>query len=280
MYVEICGSDAADAETVVLSAGLGGSAGYWTPQLDALSASYRVVLYDHFGTGRSPGNVPAGYSIGVMANELLAELDRHGVEKVHFVGHALGGLVGMELQRLIPSRVRSLVLMNAWGEPNPHTARCFSVRRKLLEHAGPAAYVEAQALFLYPPTWIAVNDQRLKAEELHALERFPPVANMQRRIDALLAYNPGRDVLEAIEAPTLLIANRDDMLIPWTCSQALAEVLPQAELVIMEHGGHASSVTESEAINSMLVAFLGRMHGEPGRQALDRRANHAQKENV
>ena len=68
----------ANAETVVLSAGLGGSGQYWAPQLPALKERYRVLVYDHFGTGRSRGQVPEYYTMADMAAELEATLDDAG----------------------------------------------------------------------------------------------------------------------------------------------------------------------------------------------------------
>src|SRR5882757_2971981 len=70
MAFDVHESDRPGAETVLLSAGLGGAAGYWTPQLAALRARYRVVTYDQDGTGRKRSTeLPAGYSIADMADE-------------------------------------------------------------------------------------------------------------------------------------------------------------------------------------------------------------------
>lgn len=89
----------ADGETVVLSAGLGGSGHYWESQLPALRERYRVLVYDHFGTGRSGGEIPEYYTVADMADELEAMLVTADAGRVHLVGHALGGLIGIELAR-------------------------------------------------------------------------------------------------------------------------------------------------------------------------------------
>ncbi|WP_022962157.1 pyrimidine utilization protein D [Halopseudomonas pelagia] len=256
MHIEIHGRCDAAAPTLVFSSGLGGTAQFWTPQLAALVDDYRVVLYDQMGTGRSPAVLPDDYSIAAMASELRELLAAKGIDEYHLIGHALGGLIGLELALQKAPGLRSLTLMNAWAVASPHTARCFSVRKQLLVAAGPAAYVEAQALFLYPPSWIAEHITQLEAEDRGHVEGFPPTANLLRRIAALLAFKPGSEALAGIRQPTLLIANRDDMLVPWTCSQQLQEQLANAQLECFEYGGHASSVTCPETINTTLKRFL------------------------
>lgn len=258
MYHEILGSQDPAAPTVVLSSGLGGSARFWGPQLAVLSERYRVIVYDQLGSGRSPATLMDDYSIGDMARELLTLLDRLEVQRCHFVGHALGGLVGLELALQRPSLLLSQVLINAWSSPNPHSARCFAVRKNLLRDSGPAAYVQAQALFLYPADWIAAHSEQLAEDDAHALAHFPEPGNLLKRIGALQAFDVEAQ-LASINTPTLVIANRDDMLVPWQRSQHLAQALPKAELALLEYGGHASSVSDPDTFNRVLVDYLTRV---------------------
>ncbi|WP_407316365.1 pyrimidine utilization protein D [Pseudomonas sp. nanlin1] len=255
MHYEILGRQEADAPTLVLSAGLGGSARFWAPQLPVLTDTYRVVVYDQLGTGRSPAELPEGYSIAHMAAELLALLDHLHIERCHFIGHALGGLVGLELALERPQLLQSQVLINAWSSPNPHSARCFALRKTLLRDSGPQAYVQAQALFLYPADWIASHGEQLAQDEAHALAHFPSQDNLLRRIAALQAFDIEARLGE-ITTPTLLIANRDDMLVPWQRSQHLADHLVAGQLQLLGYGGHASSVSDVEPFNRVLLNYL------------------------
>lgn len=255
MHYVLHGRSEPDAPTVVLCSGLGGAAAFWTPQLSSLGEHYRVLSYDQAGTGHSPADLPEGYNIAHMAEELITLLDRLGITRCHFVGHALGALVGLQLCLTHPALIRRLVLINGWAGPNPHTERCFTTRLALLHQAGPAAYLHAQPLFLYPPGWIATHHAWLQREEAELLARFPPVTNMTRRIDALLAFDL-RQQLAQIDTPTLVLANRDDSLVPWSCSAQLAEGMPNARLELLDYGGHACTVTMPVPVNTLLCDYL------------------------
>lgn len=254
LYTEVHGP--ADGEAVLLSSGLGGSAGYWSLQIPALvEAGYRVIAYDQRGTGRSLEILSCDYRIEDMAGDVIEVLDATHTDRCHFIGHALGGLVGLQLALDFPERVRSLTLINAWSAPNPHSARCFDARLHLLDALGPRAYVEAQPIFLYPASWCAANAERVQAEVDHAFAHFPGAATMHARIAALRAFNV-TPRLAGIRVPTLISVARDDVLVPWTCSQQLAHDLPNATLHSVDHGAHAHNITDASAFNDTLLSFL------------------------
>jgi aminoacrylate hydrolase len=248
-----------DAETVLLSAGLGGAAGYWTPQLAALTARYRVIAYDQAGTGRAKRELPEDHGIEAMADEVLAILDATKTDACHLVGHALGGLVGLDIARRMPKRLHSLTVVNGWAKVDDHTKRCFEARLLLLKHAGPEAYVRAQPIFLYPAMWLAMNAERARHEDAHGLAGFQGADTLRRRIGALLRFDAMAD-LAAMKLPVFVVASRDDVLVPATRSEELAAKIPGAELHMADWGGHGINVTEPEAFNALMLDFLGR-HG-------------------
>jgi aminoacrylate hydrolase len=243
------------APTILLSAGLGGSANFWAPQMAALTASFNVLLYDHRGTGRSVRTLTEPHSVDAMAADMRSVMDAAKVRTAHVMGHAAGGLAGLMLALKSPRRVGKLVVVNGWSRPDPHIARCFEARIALLKKSGKRAYVRAQPIFLYPAPWISENAARLDAEEDHMVKGFPTTDVMLARIEALLAFDMDAK-LPKIAAPVLVMASGDDMLAPVTCSQRLAERLPNATLDITPWGGHAMSVTEPQVFNATLMAFL------------------------
>jgi aminoacrylate hydrolase len=254
LYTEVHGP--ANGEAVLLSSGLGGSAGYWSLQIPTLvEAGYKVIAYDQHGTGRSMAALPSDYYIEDMARDVKRILDATQTRRCHFVGHALGGLVGLQLALDFPERVSSLSLINAWSEPNPHSARCFDVRLTLLDESGPRAYVEAQPIFLYPASWCAANADRVQAEVEHALAHFPGAATMRARIAALRRFNVTRR-LSNINVPTLISVAKDDVLVPWTCSQTLRDNISNTLWHSVSQGAHAHNITAVDEFNQALLSFL------------------------
>lgn len=245
----------AEAPPVILSPGLGGSAAYWAPNLEALAARHRVVLYDHRGTGRSERALPPSLTVEDMAADLAALMDGLGIERAHLVGHAAGGAIGLSLALSAPERLSSLVVVNGWSALDPHFARCFETRLALLRGSGVRAYLRAQPIFLYPATWISEHRDALDRETEHQLAAFPGAEAVEARVAALQAFCIA-DRLSEIATPILALAAKDDMLVPWTCSRALAEEAPCATLELMEWGGHACNITDPARFNQIVTAWL------------------------
>lgn len=255
MHITLSGSTDPRAETLVMSAGLGGAGSFWLPQLNALETHYRVVTYDQRGTGVNAGTLPEGYSMRDMAAELAMALAEKGITRYAVVGHALGGMIALQLALDHPERVSRLVIVNGWLSLNAHTRRCFTVRQDLLLNVGVEAWVRAQPLFLYPADWLSENQARIEAEDALHAAHFQGTENLLRRLQALMACDYTTQASQ-ITQPVLVICSQDDLLVPWTCSQHLYEALPLATIAKMRWGGHAMSVTDSATFNTLLLKWL------------------------
>lgn len=243
----------AGAPPVILSAGLGGSGAYWAPNLPQLSRHYRLIAYDHRGTGRSDRALPDSVTVDDLADDLIALMDGLGIARAHVVGHALGGLAG--IVAAYRDRVDKLVLVNGWVRLDPHTARCFDARLHILRGAGTRAFFEAQPIFLYPAAWIAQNRARVEREVEAQLAHFQGEDALRKRIAAARAFDMAEQI-EGFPTPMLAIAAEDDILVPWTATEDLM-LTGQVTRVLMRRGGHACNVTEPEQFNRHLIDFLG-----------------------
>jgi aminoacrylate hydrolase len=253
LYYELHGDR--DAPALILSPGLGGSASYWTPNIPAFAEHFRVIAYDHRGIGGSEREPPGPTSIDDMASDVLMLMDKLGIGYAHFIGHALGGLIGLEVAMRAPERIDRLVVINGWAQLDPYTARCFDVRLALLRDSGPEAYLQAQPIFLSPPAWISVNHRRLETEAAEQLAHFPGRATVEKRIAALRNWHAG-PMLADIKIPVLALATADDALVPALASRALSELVPHGRRMVMQHGGHACNVTEPEEFIARVLPWL------------------------
>src|SRR4051812_15267813 len=88
----------------------------WDPQVPVLAERFRVVTYDTRGHGDSPA--PAGqYSIDDLADDVVALLDRLGVERAHVAGLSLGGMTALRLAARNPGRLLGLAVLCSSAKP-------------------------------------------------------------------------------------------------------------------------------------------------------------------
>lgn len=249
-----------NASYVVFSSGLGGHGSFWQAQLDVFRQYFHVLIYDQEGCHASSELLADGYSFEHLALQVKQLLQQLNIVRFHFIGHALGGFIGIELAHRYASetcQLLSLTLINAWQQLDPHTLRCFTTRIALLQHAGTAAYLHAQALFLYPPLWISEHTALLEQQEAKMQSDFPPHANVLKRLNALMQYQVDTARIDTLkQLPVCLIANQDDMLVPYVQSLNLWKKLPDAQLKLLPYGGHASTVTEARQVNQLMLDFL------------------------
>jgi 3-oxoadipate enol-lactonase len=97
--------------TLMLSNSLGCTLQMWEPQMKALTQLFRVIRYDRRGHGKS-GVPPGPYSMERFGRDVLAILDDLNIEKVHWCGLSMGGMVGQWLGANAPERLGRIVLSN------------------------------------------------------------------------------------------------------------------------------------------------------------------------
>ena len=252
IYYETHGTGA----PVLLVPGLGGVGNYWAPNISAISKEYQVIIHDHRGTGQSSRS-RIRYSVDQMTDDLQAVMDDLGIERAHLVGHSTGGAIGQTLAVTHPERLISLVIYASWTKADPFFRRVFDARRTSLTEAGPTAYVRSTPVFLYPDWWINKNIALLEEREKTAIPNFPSSEIAASRIDAVVQFDRTSE-LGMIKTPTMVICAKDDFLTPPYFSRELAKLIPYAELVELDRGGHCASETNRTAFEDAVLSFIRR----------------------
>lgn len=120
--------------TVVLIHGVGMNQTVWSPQIEALTADYQVIVYDMLGHGDSalPTAAP---TLDEYASQLNALLDAMHIERAHVVGHSMGALVALEFALTHPQRTLSVVALNAVYDRTPAQREAVMTRAETLGDA-------------------------------------------------------------------------------------------------------------------------------------------------
>jgi 3-oxoadipate enol-lactonase len=245
---DVLGRD--DGPVVVLSNSLGSTTRMWDGQVPALAENLRVVRYDHRGHGRSP--VPPGpYELADLGGDVLVLLDRLGLERVHWCGLSLGGMVGMWLAINAPERIDRLVLCCTsarLGPPEMWAERAATVRAQ-----GVDAIADAGIERWLTPGFIA------RQPEVTADVRAMLAATPAEGYAACCAAIERMDLvpqLGAITAPTLVIAARDDPATPPEHGERIAEGIPAARLALVEGARHLATVEQPQAMTDLIAGHL------------------------
>ena len=99
----------AGAPVLVLGNSLGTTSRLWREQLAPLGARFRLLRYEHRGHAGSPGP-PGPYTIAELGADVLRLLDDNGIDRAHYCGVSLGGMIGMWLAASAPDRIETLAL--------------------------------------------------------------------------------------------------------------------------------------------------------------------------
>jgi aminoacrylate hydrolase len=241
---------------LLLVSGLGGVGLFWAEHVPALADHFRVVLHDHRGTGQSsPSKID--YTVDQMADDLLQLMDHLEIERAHLVGHSTGGAMGQTLALDQPDRIGRLVLSATWTKADEYFKRLFAVRGEILRAGGVEAYVRSHPLFMFPSSYVRDRFSAILSGEKSAIASFPNPEIMLSRIRGILKFDR-KDELGSIKSPTLVIGSRDDVTTPAYFSEELGRLIPNAETVILETGGHFFPIVEAESFRKHALAFLTR----------------------
>ncbi len=255
LHYEVIGRS--NATPVLMIQGLGADKHGWDMQRIPLALQYRVIAFDNRGAGRS--DKPFGhYSLEQMAADAIAVLDQVGVEKAHIVGASMGGAITQIIGLKYPERVMSLTLACTACRNHPW-------RRELLH--GWAAHATEKgmgAMTREAARWVI--GPRSFRRLLPAFGWLGPLAMGRTshafvsQVNAILDIDDSiSDQLIDVKAPTLVLVGNQDILTPRGDSEEIADLMPNAELVVISGAAHGFMVEHATTFNRVLMEFLGRV---------------------
>lgn len=244
----------ASGHVVTLSHSLATNLAMWEPQASALAARYRVLRYDTRGHGGT--DAPSGpYSLDQLAEDAVALFRALGIERTHFVGLSMGGMIGQVLALTHPEMLRSLVLCDTSSRIPPEARPMWGERIRTTEQQGMEPHVEPTIGRWFTPPFAARNPEIVEA--VRAMIRQTKPQGYVGCCHAIKALDL-TDRLAAITVPALIVVGEDDPGTPVAASRAIHERIRGSELVILKSASHLSNIEQSEPFNKTLLDFLGR----------------------
>lgn len=242
----------AGAPVLVLSNSLGTDLHMWDAQVASFSKSFRVLRYDTRGHGQSVvGHGP--YSIEQLGRDVLDLLDALKIERAHFCGLSMGGLIGQWLGIHASERLLKLVLCNTAAKiGGPET---WGPRIETVEKGGEAAMKELGAGAV--ERWFTPDFARDHADKVTAVTNVLAATSPVGYAACCAAVRDAdfRKQLGSITVDTLIICGSHDPVTTVADGHFLQNHIPGSQLSDY-YAAHLSSVELGQTFTLRVTEFL------------------------
>jgi 3-oxoadipate enol-lactonase len=242
----------AGAPWLVVSHSLACSVRMWDPQIEALKDAYRILAFDTRGHGATEATAGA-YTLELLADDLHALLEGLRVDKPHYCGLSMGGMIGQTFALRYPGRLRTLTLADTTSRYPPEAAALWAERVRIAETKGmgPLAQPTLERWFTEPFR----NSQPAAVEAVRRLIEATPVAGYAGCSQAIPKINLTARLKE-IRCPILVIVGADDPGTPVSMAQEIHDNAPGSKLVVLPQAAHLANLEQPAAFTRALRDFL------------------------
>jgi 3-oxoadipate enol-lactonase len=247
LHVELEGPE--QAPVLMLSNSLGTTLRMWDAQAPKFTRHFRLLRYDRRGHGQS--GVPKGpYSMERLGRDVLKILDALRVQKVHWCGLSMGGMVGQWLGANTPQRIERLILSNTACYYPDKTL--WHDRIKAVSEGGIAAIADRSL-----GTWLSSGFRERDPETTARMKAMLLSTPVEGYLGCCAAVRDmdHREILAKIAAPTLVIAGRHDTATPIAANEFIRSRIPGASLTILD-AAHIANVETPDEYTDTVLGFL------------------------
>lgn len=252
LYYEVHGREG--APWLVFSHSLACSVRMWDAQIAAFRDRYRVLVFDTRGHGQSAA--PAGaYTLEQMADDAKGLLGHLGVQRAHFVGLSMGGMIGQTFALKYPGVFQSLTLADTTSRYPAEAAGAWAERIRTAETQGMQPLVE--------PTlarWFTEPFRKARPEIVARIAAQIAATPVPGYVGCCRAI-PKIDLtarLKEIRCPILVIVGEQDAGTPVAMAREIQDNAPGATLVVLPNAAHLSNIEQSEGFDRALGELLAR----------------------
>jgi len=237
------------APVLVLSNSLGTDYSLWDRQTTAFEKQFRLLRYDMRGHGRS-SSPPPPYSVAGLTDDVLSLIDSLSIDRFHFCGLSVGGMIGMTLGLRASRRLLKLVLCNT--APKIGTLEMWNARIETVRSKGMKEIARLTPARWFTPAFQAASPEAV-ADTLRVLESLDPEGYVGgccavRDFDA-------REEIARIRVPALVISGTHDPAATAADGQSLAERIVGSRYIEL-NASHLSNIEDSDRFTKEALSFL------------------------
>jgi YbgC/YbaW family acyl-CoA thioester hydrolase len=215
---------------------------------------WRRVAPDLRGMGLTDAP-EGGYSLETYADDIVALLDVLEIDKAVVCGLSMGGYVALDLMRRHSGRVRALILSNTRAGADTRDAKAARDEMiQLVQREGPGAVIEQLLPKLLAPSSQSAMPQLV--EHLRTMAMGSPTNGLVGALRAMRDRPDATDLLPTIDVPTLVVAGKEDRLIPAEEGKRLADAIPGAQFTVIPDAGHLAPMEQPTATSRVIAEFL------------------------
>jgi 3-oxoadipate enol-lactonase len=235
---------------LVFTGSLGTDLTMWQPQADRLKPRFCTLRYDIRGHGRSP--VPPGpYWMNDLGSDLVALLDRLGIERASLCGLSIGGMISMWVAAHAPERVERLVLWSTSAKLGPRES--WLERAAIVRADGIEAIADAVLGRWFTPAFAQAHPEVI--ERMRATLIATPREGYAACCEAIADMDLTPD-LPSIVAPTLVVSAEQDPATPPEHGRQIASLIPGARFEVISPAAHISTIERPDLSTAMILRFL------------------------
>ena len=241
---------------LVLVAGLASDSQSWQPILGDLARSHRVLVFDNRGVSRTPSD-DAAITVERMADDCMALAEQIGFSSFDLLGHSMGGYIALDCALRYPRRVGKLILAATSAVSSGRNIALFNDWADCLD-AGSDLALWFRNIFYWVLSPRFFRNEKALADAVQFELDYPyPIRpeTFRRQVKAISSFDRSGAVRN-IAAHTLVLAGKEDILIPPEESVELSQQISGAAFQQIERAGHSIFMENPGDFAGSVLAFL------------------------